>query len=63
MRSCIWSGMAENLRTVKHDPSRARGGMMAFTRDPSGNRASAIGEDSSIRRPTLETILSMILNK
>jgi hypothetical protein len=32
-------------------PSSASGGMMAFTRDPSGRRASTIGEDSSTRRP------------
>ncbi len=41
-------------------PSMARGGMMAFTRDPSARRASTIGEDSSTRRPTAETIRSMI---
>jgi hypothetical protein len=34
----------------------ASGGMMALTREPSGSRASTIGEDSSIRRPTRETI-------
>ena len=33
-------------------PSRARGGMMTLTRDPSGRRASTMGLDSSIRRPT-----------
>ena len=32
-------------------PSRARGGMMTLTRDPSGRRASSIGLDSSTRRP------------
>ena len=31
-----------------------------FSRDPSGRRASTIGEASSTRRPTCETILSMI---
>jgi hypothetical protein len=41
-------------------PSMASGGMMALTREPSGRRASTIGLDSSMRRPTRETILSMI---
>ena len=27
------------------------GGMMTFTREPSGRRASTIGDDSSTRRP------------
>ena len=34
--------------------------MIALTRLPSGRRASTIGEASSTRRPTCETILSMI---
>ena len=33
-------------------PSRARGGMMTLTREPSGRRASTMGLDSSTRRPT-----------
>ena len=33
--------------------------MMALTREPSGRRASTIGEDSSTRRPTADTILSI----
>ena len=33
--------------------------MMAFTREPSGRRASTIGEDSSTRRPTAATIFSI----
>ena len=37
----------------------ASGGMIAFTREPSGSRASTIGDDSSTRRPTAETILSI----
>src|SRR3990172_3084485 len=41
-------------------PSSASGGMMAFTREPSGRRASTIGEDSSTLRPTAETIRWMI---
>jgi hypothetical protein len=34
--------------------------MMALTREPSGRRASTIGLDSSTRRPTRDTIFSMI---
>ena len=34
--------------------------MIAFTRLPSGRRASTIGEDSSMRRPICETILLMM---
>ena len=37
--------------------------MMALTRLPSGRRASTIGDDSSMRRPTCETILSMIRSR
>ena len=33
-------------------PSSASGGMMALTREPSARRASTIGLDSSMRRPT-----------
>ena len=40
-------------------PSIANGGIIAFTREPSGRRASTIGVDSSIRRPTRDTIRSM----
>ena len=41
-------------------PLSDSGGMIAFTRLPSGRRASTIGEDSSMRRPTWATILLMI---
>ena len=34
--------------------------MIALTRLPSGRRASTIGDDSSMRRPTCATILLMI---
>ena len=40
-------------------PSTASGGMMAFTRDPSARRASTMGELSSTRRPTADTMRSM----
>jgi hypothetical protein len=44
-------------------PSMASGLMIALTREPSGRRASTIGEESSIRRPTAETIRSMICRR
>ena len=37
-------------------PSIASGGAMMLTREPSGRRASAIGQVSSTRRPTRVTI-------
>ncbi len=60
IRSCTVSGSAENFRMVSDEPSMASGGITALTRLPSGRRASTIGLDSSTRRPTRETILSMI---
>ena len=41
-----------NLRMVSAAPSMASGGAMTLTREPSGRRASQIGELSSTRRPT-----------
>jgi len=49
-----------NFRIVTSGPESESGGMTAFTRLPSGRRASTIGDDSSIRRPTCATILLMI---
>ena len=49
-----------NLRMVTSGPESESGGITALTRLPSGSRASTIGEDSSIRRPTWPTILLMI---
>jgi hypothetical protein len=40
-----------NLRIVSAGPSSDSGGAMTLTREPSGRRASQIGEDSSTRRP------------
>jgi hypothetical protein len=57
------SGLVPNRRIETAGPSSASGGMMAFTRDPSGSRASTIGDDSSTRRPTAPTIRSMICNR
>ncbi len=45
-----------NFRMVRVGPSRAKGGAMTLTREPSGRRASQIGELSSTRRPTWLTI-------
>jgi hypothetical protein len=59
-RSSTSYGSVENLRTVRSEPSTASGGMTALTRLPSGSRASTIGLDSSTRRPTLPTILSIV---
>jgi hypothetical protein len=60
IRSSIVYGSRENFRIVSVGPRSASGGMIALTRLPSGRRASTIGEDSSMRRPTCDTILSMI---
>ncbi|MCY1373707.1 hypothetical protein D9M69_609970 [compost metagenome] len=60
IRSLMVSGTTANRRIESTGPSRASGGMMAFTREPSGRRASTMGLDSSTRRPMRETILSMI---
>jgi hypothetical protein len=59
MRSSTWSGSRENLRMVSMGPSTASGGITAFTRDPSARRASTIGDDSSMRRPTWATMRSI----
>ena len=53
-------GSRPKRRIERHGPSIASGGMMAFTREPSARRASTMGDDSSTRRPTRETIRSII---
>ncbi len=63
IRSSIVYGSRENFRMVSTGPRSESGGMMAFTRLPSGRRASTIGDDSSTRRPTWETILSMMRSR
>src|SRR4030043_422121 len=55
-KSSTFMGSRANLRMERAGPSRARGGMMALTREPSGSRASTMGEDSSMRRPPPELI-------
>ena len=59
IRSATWKGSWENLRMVRIGPSNDSGGTMALTRDPSARRASTMGEDSSMRRPTWPTMRSM----
>ena len=58
-RSSTCSGSRENLRIVSIGPSTESGGITAFTREPSASRASTIGDDSSMRRPTWPTMRSM----
>ena len=48
-----------NFRMVTVGPRSASGGMITLTRDPSLRRASTIGDNSSTRRPMLETMRSM----
>ena len=53
------SRSAGKRRIDRSGPSTASGGITALTREPSGRRASTIGELSSIRRPTPLTIRSI----
>ena len=50
------SGTLENLRMVMVGPLSAKGGMIAFTREPSFSLASTMGLASSQRRPIGVTI-------
>ena len=50
------SGLRRSFRIVKAGPLTARGGMMTLIREPSGRRASHIGEFSSTRRPVPMTM-------
>ena len=58
-RSSFESGREPNIRIVTTGPSSASGGMMALNREPLGSRASTIGEVSSTRRPTRETMIDI----
>ena len=51
MRSSTVYGLAENFRTVMTGPTSESGWTIAFTREPSGRRASTRGLVSSMRRP------------
>ena len=48
IKSSVESFLSANFRMVMDAPLTASGGMMAFTREPSGNRASTMGLASSI---------------
>ncbi len=62
IRSSTVKGSAANLRIVIVGPLRDNGGMMAFTLDPSGKRASTEGELSSILLPRGVMILFIACN-
>jgi hypothetical protein len=53
------SRSAGKRRIESRGPSTASGAITALTREPSGSRASTIGELSSMRRPTPLTIRSI----
>ena len=61
IRFSMVRGVSEHLRIVMVEPQSAKGGIIAFTREPSFNLASTIGLESSILRPNGVTILSIIL--
>ena len=60
MRSSTVNGLAANFRMVMTGPTSDSGAMTAFTREPSGSRASTRGLVSSMRRPIGVMIRSMI---
>ena len=57
--SIVWRS-GRNLRIVTVGLRGISGGIIMFTRDPSGNRASTNGEDSSTRRPSGAMMRSMM---
>ena len=59
-RSSAVIGMRANFRTLSVGPTREMGRITALMREPSGRRASTMGELSSMRRPNGDTIRSMI---
>jgi hypothetical protein len=59
MRSSALRRSDGKRRIESRGPSTASGGMIALTREPSGSRASTIGELSSMRRPTPLTMRSI----
>jgi hypothetical protein len=59
MRSSGANARNENLRIVMTGPQSERGGMIAFTREPSGSLASTYGHDSSTLRPSGDTMRSI----
>ncbi|MNV23505.1 hypothetical protein D3C71_1145180 [compost metagenome] len=63
IRLSVLSRSTAKRRIDMLGPSMASGGIIALTREPSLSRASTNGEDSSIRRPRLETMRSMMFSK
>ena len=63
IRRSIVSGSRENLRIESSGPSSAQGGMIALMREPSARRASTQGWNSSTRRPTADTMRSMMRSR
>src|SRR3954451_24562843 len=57
IRSFMVYGSRENFLIVSVGPLRASGGMIAFTREPSGRRAATNGAGSSGRGPPRGTVL------
>ena len=60
IRSSHGQRVSRELSDGEDRPLTASGGMIAFTREPSGRRASTIGLASSQRRPSGATMRSMI---
>ena len=63
MRSCTLKGTTAKRRIESNGPSMAKGAITAFTREPSGSRASTMGLISSTRRPMRETMRSITRSK
>ncbi|CAB4965469.1 unannotated protein [freshwater metagenome] len=53
-----WIVRAPNLRMVSSGPSTESGGTTPLTREPSGSRASTIGDVRSMRKPSGATMRS-----
>ena len=62
-RSSALQRIAAETADREQRPVDRHGGMAALTREPSGRRASTIGDDSSTRRPTRETTFSMMRSR
>ena len=60
MSASIVSLSLGNFLIVIVGPSRPTGGTTALTREPSGSRASTVGELLPMRRPSGSTMRSMI---
>ena len=60
-RSSVESSFLPKRRMDSTGPISDSGGITAHTREPSLRRASTMGDESSMRRPTFETMRSMIM--